>query len=112
MEGRRERSGNSLKAVFFDKSSLKWDFRADIGRTSPSDGQYLEGGVKLSRAGPQVLQHPGQQVTVRIPRGQVHPDAPAGFPDAAPDLQELEPQGVDLGRGQLRALKVKPQQPK
>ena len=42
----------------------------------------------------------------------MHPDAAAGLPDAGPDLQELEPQGVHLGRGQLRALKVTPQQPK
>jgi hypothetical protein len=42
----------------------------------------------------------------------MHPDAAAGLPDAGPDLQELEPQGVDLGRGQFRALEVVAQQPK
>jgi hypothetical protein len=42
----------------------------------------------------------------------VHPDAAAGLPDANPDLQELEPQGIDLSRGQCRALEVVAQQPK
>jgi hypothetical protein len=37
---------------------------------------------------------------VWIARGQMHPDAPAGLPDAGPDLQKLKAQGVDLGRGQ------------
>ena len=43
----------------------------------------------LTGAGPQVLQQPGQEVAVRITRGQVHPDAAAGLSDAGPDLQEL-----------------------
>jgi hypothetical protein len=42
----------------------------------------------------------------------VYPDAAAGFPDATPDLQEFEPQGVDLSRSQLRAPEVVTQQPK
>lgn len=47
-------------------------------------------------------------MAVRITRGQVDPDTAAGFPDAGPNLQELEPQGVDLGRSQFRALEVVP----
>ena len=66
----------------------------------------------LSRTGSQVLQHHSQQVAVRVTGSQVDPDAAAGFPDAGPDLQELEPQGVYLGRGQFRALAVVTQQPK
>jgi hypothetical protein len=69
-------------------------------------------GRRLTGAGPQVLQHQGQQVAVRISRGQVDPDAAAGLPDADLDLQELEPQGVDLRRGQFRVLEVVPQRPK
>ena len=42
----------------------------------------------------------------------MHPDAAAGLPDADPDLQELEPQGIDLGRSRFRALEVVAQQPK
>jgi hypothetical protein len=42
----------------------------------------------------------------------MHPDAPTGLTDAGPDLQELKAQGVDLGRGQFRALEVVAQQPK
>jgi len=42
----------------------------------------------------------------------MYPDAAAGLPDAGPDLQELEAQGVDWGGGQFRALEVVPQQPK
>ena len=66
----------------------------------------------LRRAGPEVLQQPGQEVALRVTRGQVHPDAAAGFPDVAPDLQELEAQGADLGGGQSCALEVAAQQPK
>ena len=40
------------------------------------------------------------------------PDAAAGFPDARPDLQELEPQCVNLGRGQFCALEMVAQYPK
>jgi hypothetical protein len=57
------------------------------------------------------LQQSSQEVAVRITRGQVDPDAAAGLPNPGPDLQEPEPQGVDLGRGQFRALKVLAQQP-
>ena len=39
------------------------------------------------------------------------PDAATGLPDAGPDLQELEAEGVDLGRGQLCAFQVVAQQP-
>ena len=60
----------------------------------------------LTGAGPQVLQQPGQEVAVRITRGQVYPDKAAGLSDAGPDLQELEPQGIDLSRSQFRALEV------
>jgi hypothetical protein len=42
----------------------------------------------------------------------VHPDAAAGLPDGGSDLQELAAQGVDLSRGQFRALEVMAQQPK
>jgi hypothetical protein len=66
----------------------------------------------LIGAGPEDLQQPGQEVPVRIARGQVRPDASAGLSDAGPDLQELEPQGVDLSRSQFRALEVMAQQPK
>jgi hypothetical protein len=66
----------------------------------------------LTGAGPQVLQHQGPQVAVRISRGQLHSDAAAGFPDAGPDLQKLETQGVDLRRGQFRVLEVMSQQRK
>jgi hypothetical protein len=41
----------------------------------------------------------------------VDPDAAAGLPDAGPDLQEFEPQGVDLGGGHFHTLEVVPQQP-
>ena len=70
------------------------------------------GGAGLTGAGPQVLQQLGQEVAVRITRSQVHPDAAAGFSDAGPDLQELEPQGMDLSCSQFRALEVVAQQPK
>jgi len=66
----------------------------------------------LRRAGPQVLHQPGQEVPVRVTRGQVNPDAAAPRTDAGPDFQEFEPQGVDLGHGQFRALDVAAQQPK
>jgi hypothetical protein len=46
----------------------------------------------LDWAGPQVLQQSGQEIVVRITRSQVHPDTSAGFPDASPDLQGIEPQ--------------------
>jgi hypothetical protein len=36
----------------------------------------------------------------------VHPDAATGLPDAGPDLQEFEAQGIDLVRSQFRALEV------
>jgi hypothetical protein len=42
----------------------------------------------------------------------MHPDAAAGLPDAGPDLQAFEAQGIDLGRSQFRALEVVAQQPK
>ena len=42
----------------------------------------------------------------------MQPDAAAGLPDAGPDLQEFEAQGIDLGRSQFRALEVVAQQPK
>ena len=64
----------------------------------------------LTGAGPQVLQQPGQEVAVRITRGQVDPDVAVSLPDAGSDLQELEAQGVDQGFGQLRALWVVAQQ--
>jgi len=51
-------------------------------------------------------------MAVRIARGQVDPDAAAGLPEAGPDLQELQAQGVDLGGSQFGALKVAPQHPK
>src|SRR5665647_3209833 len=69
-------------------------------------------GAELTGAGPQVLQQSGQEVAVRITRGQVHPDAAAGLSDAGPDLQELQPQGMGLSRSQFRALEVVAQQPK
>ena len=40
------------------------------------------------------------------------PDAAAGLPDAGPDFQQLETEGVDLSRSQFRVLEVVPQQPK
>jgi hypothetical protein len=67
--------------------------------------------VRLSGAVSQVLQHSGQQVAVRITRCQVHSYAAAGIPDAGPDLQELQPQGIDLSSFQIRALQVPTQQP-
>ena len=69
------------------------------------------GEAGLTEAGPQILQQSSQEVTVGITRGQVDPDAAAGFPDAGADLQELETQGVDLGRGQVRTLEMAAQQP-
>ena len=42
----------------------------------------------------------------------MHPDAATGFPDAGPDLHEVDPQGVDLTRSQFRTLEVAAQQPK
>jgi len=69
-------------------------------------------GVFLTGTGPQVLQHQDQQVSVRVTRGRVYPDAAAVLPEAGPDLQELESQGVHLGGGQLGTLEVMPQQPK
>lgn len=71
----------------------------------------MAGEKSLTWAGPQVLQQPGQEVAVRITRGQVDPDATAGFPDSGPDLQKFEPQGIDLGGFQFRALQVPTQQP-
>jgi hypothetical protein len=38
----------------------------------------------LSGTGPQVLQQPGQEVAVRIARGQMHPDAATGFQGQSP----------------------------
>ena len=58
------------------------------------------------------FQQPGHEVAVGITRGQVYPDAAVGLADAGADLQELEAQGVDLGRGQFRTLEVVAQQPK
>jgi len=42
----------------------------------------------------------------------MYPDAAAGFPDMGPDLQEPNPQGVELGCDQCRALEEVAQQPK
>ena len=46
-----------------------------------------------------------------VTRGQLHPDPAARVPEAGSDLQEFEPQGIDLGRFQFRALTVPTQQP-
>jgi hypothetical protein len=106
------KTAKGLERVFPGKSLARWCLRPDFGRTSPPGLSSAAGGRRLSGAGPQVLQQPGQEIAVRIARGQVHPDAAAGFPDAGPDLQEFEPQRVHLSRGQFRALKVPAQQPK
>ena len=50
-------------------------------------------------------------MSIRVTRGQVDPDAPAGLPDAGPDFKKLEPESVDLSGFQDRALKVAAQQP-
>ena len=41
----------------------------------------------------------------------MYPDAPAGFPYAGADLEQFEPDGVDLGGFQFGATQVPPQQP-
>jgi hypothetical protein len=106
--GRLKEGGKSLEGSFPNKNAAGGSFRGDFGRTSPVIQCRYPGsaGARLCKPGPQVLQQPGQELPVRISRGQVHPEAAAGFPQAGPDLQQLEPQGIDLGGFQLGALQM------
>jgi len=60
---------------------------ADFGHTSPARVSQNKGVAKLSWAGSQVLGHPGQEVTVRVARGCVHPSAAASLLDANLELR-------------------------